>query len=190
MKNLILTALTIVALNFATLAQKKSSFKVDAAASSVEWYAAKVTGKHNGVVAIKSGDLVSDGKTVKGGNIVIDMTTIKTTDLQGEWAAKLDGHLKADDFFGVEKNPTAAIKITKFNAKTLTGTITIKGVSQEVTFPYTLSANGNTLNATANVTLDRTKFGIKYGSKSLFADLGDKAIMDDFDLKIKLVANK
>jgi polyisoprenoid-binding protein YceI len=190
MKNLFLTALLTVTVSFAGSAQKKNTFKVDAAASSVEWYASKVTGKHNGIVAVKNGTLVSDGKLVKGGTITMDMSTIKTTDLQGEWAAKLDGHLKADDFFGVEKNPTATITITKFNAKTLTGNLTIKGQTQEITFPYTVAANGKTLNATANVTLDRTKFGIKFGSKSIFADLGDKAINDDFDLKIKLVASK
>ena len=83
--------------------------------SSIAWVGKKVTGQHNGTINFSSGTLVFKGKVLKGGEFVVDMNSINTTDLQaGKGKEKLDGHLKADDFFGVEKYPTAKLKITNF----------------------------------------------------------------------------
>src|SRR5690606_4250602 len=74
-------------------------YTVDATASKVVWTGTKVTGSHTGTVDIKSGALTVDGDKVTGGNFVLDVASISSTDLEGEWKEKLDGHLKADDFF-------------------------------------------------------------------------------------------
>jgi polyisoprenoid-binding protein YceI len=88
------------------------SYAVDLEASSVEWKAYKVTGEHMGTVNLKSGILMFEGGKLTGGQFEVDMTSINVTDLTGEYKGKLEGHLKSDDFFGVEKNPTASLILT------------------------------------------------------------------------------
>ncbi len=157
--------------------------------SSVTWKGYKVTGEHEGTIALKSGSLEFSGKKLTGGEFVVDMTTINTTDLEaGKGKEKLDGHLAADDFFGADKHPTSklvfkSLKAFNKNSYTVTGDLTIKGITKEVTFVITILEN----KATATLKVDRTKFDIKYGSSSFFDDLKDKAIYDEFDLVVNLV---
>ena len=118
-----------------------------------------------------------------GGSFVIDMTTINSTDLEGEYKGKLEGHLKSDDFFGVENNPIATLVFKDVtssgkNAYTVSGDLTIKGKTNPVTF--TISIYGS--KATASLKVDRTKYDVRYGSTSFFDGLKDKAIYDEFDL--------
>ena len=115
------------------------------------------------------------------------MTTINTTDLTGDMKGKLDGHLKSDDFFGVEKFPTATLVIKSLGEKgngvyAVTADLTIKGKTESIKFDLAVAANS----ATTTLKVDRTKYDIKYGSGSFFSDLGDKTIYDDFDLTVKL----
>ncbi len=162
--------------------------KVDAAKSSINWLAKKVTGQHEGTVNLKEGNLIFKGKKVVGGNFTVDMTSMTTTDLKaGQGKEKLDGHLKSEDFFGTEKFPTSTLVFKTIAAKsagvyTVTADLTIKGITDSVTFDLATTANS----ASANVKINRTKFGIKYGSGSFFDNLGDKAIADEFDLTVAL----
>jgi len=198
MKNLFISALAVgVALFAASFTAPKAdvTYKADPSASSIVWTAKKVTGQHTGIVKVAKGTLVSDGKTFKSGAFDIDLTSMTTTDLTGEYADKLIGHLKSDDFFSVEKNPTATLVVTSFKLKTgndydVTGKLTIKGITSDITFPATIKTDGATVTADAVVKIDRTKYDIKYGSGKFFDNLGDKAIYDDFDLVVKLVAKK
>ncbi len=181
---------------------KATTYKVDAAASSVHWLGKKVTGQHDGHVKVKSGGLQVAGNAVTGGNIVLDMTSITVDDLKdAEYNGKLVGHLKSDDFFGVEKNPTAAFKITKVEAiagakagepnQKVTGDLTVKGKTNPLTFPATISVAGGKVEAQAkDVKVDRTLYDIKYGSGKFFQGLGDKVIYDDFLISFNLVAKK
>lgn len=155
--------------------------------SSVTWKGYKVTGEHTGTIALKEGSLLFAGKKLTGGEFVVDMTTIGTTDLEGEYKGKLDGHLKSEDFFGVEAHPTSKLVFTDVksfnkNSYTVKGNLTIKGITKEVVFVVSVFEN----KATATVKVDRTKFDIKYGSSSFFDDLKDKAIYDEFDLVVDL----
>lgn len=187
----------IVGFSFTTLPLADGSYRVDTSSSFVQWKGYKVTGEHAGVVNLKSGDLTFDenGK-LTGGNIVMDMTTIKVTDLQGDMAGKLEGHLKSADFFGIEKHPTANLKITSVVPKgtpgdyKVTGTLTIKEKSKDIRFYANVVEDGGRVKATADIKIDRTDFDVRYGSGSFFDGLGDKTIYDEFDLQVTLVASK
>ncbi len=171
-------------------------YKVDVTKSKIEWIGKKVAGEHKGMVNISGGTLTTSGKALKGGKFDIDMNSIIVTDLKGESNGKLLGHLKSDDFFSVAKSPISKFEITKVTASgadnvVITGNLTIKGITNEVTFPASVKQQKGVIVAVANgVKVNRTKFDIKYGSKSFFEGIADKAIDDDFELNINLVAKK
>lgn len=186
MKNSIrnIAAIAIVAFmtfSFTTIDGDKKEIQVEN--SKVVWKGYKMTGSHEGLITLKSGYLNFDQDKLTGGSFTIDMTSISNVDLEGEYKDKLEGHLKSDDFFGVEKFPSATliftnVKSTGKNAYEVTGDITIKGITESVKFD--ISIYGNKANATLK--LDRTKFDVRYGSASFFDDLKDKVIYDEFDL--------
>lgn len=185
MKNSIKTVtfaiIAIVTLSFTTMETEKKDIKIKN--SKVVWKGYKVTGSHEGTINIKSGSLsFNDGK-LTGGECSIDMTTLVSTDLTGEYKGKLEGHLKSDDFFGVEKFPTATliftdVKVKGKNSYNITGDLTIKGKTNPVTFEISIYGS----KATTSLKIDRTKYDVKYGSTSFFDGLKDKAIYDEFDL--------
>jgi len=171
-------------------------YKVDAAQSSVKWIGKKVTGEHSGNVTISSGSLTTASNAITAGTVDIDLSTITSTDITDPASnAKLIGHLKSADFFNVASFPKATLVITSSKLKSagnydVTGNLTIKGITHPITFPATIQVTADKINATAAITIDRTKYDIKYRSASFFSDLGDKAIDNDFVLNVKLVANK
>jgi polyisoprenoid-binding protein YceI len=134
-----------------------------------------------------------------GGKFIIDMNSITVTDLTGEKKGKLEGHLKSDDFFGVKNHPTSTFEISSlaplagvtpgspnFN---VTGKLTIKGITNDISFPAVVRFDGPNMTATGEVKVDRSKYDVRYGSKSFFADIGDKAIYDEFVLKLDIKAS-
>lgn len=174
----------------------QDTLKVDTKASTINWTGYKVTGKHAGTVNVKNGSLVMDHGTLVGGSFDIDMTSIACTDLTGDMAGKLVGHLSSADFFGVEKFPTAHFEInraiptdSKGNYKII-GKLQIKETTQEIKFNANVAPNGSSVVATGKIIIDRSEFDVRYGSGSFFDGLGDKTIYDDFDLEVKLVASK
>jgi len=151
--------------------------------STITWKGYKVTGSHTGHLAIKSGSLTFKNDKLSGGEFIIDMTSLTSTDLEGEYKGKLEGHLKSDDFFGVEKFPTATLifkKVTSTgkNSYSVSGDLTIKGKTNNIVFD--LSVYGRKANASLKI--DRSKYDVKYGSSSFFEGLKDKVIYDEFDL--------
>lgn len=166
--------------------EEKKEVKTDE--SSVAWKAYKVTGSHNGTVDLKNGALVFDEGKLIGGEFTVDMTSLVSTDLEGEYKGKLEGHLKSDDFFGVEKHPTSTLVFTKVvpngkNSYEVTGDLTIKGITKPVTFDVSIYGS----KATATMKIDRAEYDVRYGSGSFFDNLGDKTIYDEFDLVVDLV---
>lgn len=155
--------------------------------STVTWKAYKVAGGHEGTVKLKEGHLMFDGTKLTGGEFVVDMPTLVSTDLDGDMKGKLEGHLKSDDFFGVDAHATSKLVITSvkpFNdqSSTVTGDLTIKGITKPITFVISLFEN----KATATLKVDRTKYDIKFRSGNFFENLGDKTIYDEFDLVVDL----
>ncbi len=160
---------------------------INTEASTITWKAYKVTGSHEGTINLASANLDFNGTILTGGAFVVDMTTINTTDLEGEYKQKLDGHLHSDDFFGTATHKTASLEITSVkasgkNAYNATANLTIKNITKEVNF--TISVYGS--KATANLKVDRSQFDVRYGSGSFFDNLGDKTIYDEFDLVVDL----
>lgn len=187
MKNTILKSALAAVFVLTTLAFTNTKKEVDVDASTVEWTGEKVTGSHNGTIQLESGYLMMEDDKIVGGEFVMDMSTITVTDLTGENKGKLEGHLKSEDFFGVEKHPTAKLVITSAAAKGegkfgIVGDLTIKNETHPITFDLVM--NGDS--AKTNLTIDRSKYNVRYGSGSFFDNLGDKTIYDNFDLAVNL----
>ena len=175
---------------------KPTAFTIDAQKSTMAWHGKKLTGEHRGTINISKGNLIFDGKKLVGGTLEVDMRTIKDTDLTDEgYNKKLTGHLMSEDFFNVEQYPAATLKITKVTLKSgndydITGDLTIRDKTNPVSFPATVTMNGGTATVSANVIVDRSKYNVKYNSKSFFPSIGDKVVYDEFDLTANLVATK
>lgn len=193
MKKIISLTVAIFAFAFIGMAQSEVQGNADAKAvslerSSVNWTGSKITGEHSGTINLSAGELIfTDGKLV-GGQFVIDMTSMVCTDLQGDKAEGLVGHLMSPDFFAVEEFSTASLTITKaFPVGTdgtykLVGDLTIKGISNPIKFYAKLSEAG----ATAEITFDRTDYNVRYGSGGFFDGLGDKTIYDEIEMEVNL----
>jgi polyisoprenoid-binding protein YceI len=173
---------------------KDATQQIDPAKSTIKWYGKKVIGPgaHEGKVRVQSGSVQTvDGKP-KSAEVVADMASITDEDLTDKtFNDKLTGHLKSDDFFDVEKFPTATIKVeslteTKPGEYDAKGTLTIKGKSAPVAFKAveTKGKDGNVVKTT--LTVDRTAHDVRYGSGKFFQGLGDKMIADEFKLEVEL----
>ena len=180
---------------------KGRTFAVETTASEINWNAKKVTGEHYGKISLKSGQLEVNKNRVTGGTFVIDMGAITVEDIKDAGSnGKLVGHLKSDDFFSVEKHPTATFVITETTpiAKatagqpnhTVKGNLTIKGITNPVSFPATITVKDGVATAKADVTVDRTKYDIRYRSSNFFENLGDKAIYDEFTISLNIKAKQ
>ena len=176
------------------------TYKVDTKLSKLEWQAAKLTGKHNGDVMFSSGEIKNDHGALTG-YVEVDMHTIRNLDVESaEYKAKLENHLKSADFFDVAKYPTAKFVILTATPITerkeggythnIKGNLTIKDKTNEIAFDAIVNMTGNRASCVGTVVVDRSKFDVKYGSKTFFADIGDKIIYDDFTLQFNVVADK
>lgn len=175
-------------------------YAVSPAESTIAWSAGKplIAGYvHTGTFAVQSG-AIDVGENTASGNFVIDMNSVKVTSLGGGKAGKesaLEGHLKKDDFFGVEKFPTASFVIASIvptggtSEYTVTGTLTMKDIANDVSFPARIYMENGKLHAHADFTIDRTKWGITFASASVFDNLANNAVGDEVTLSLKLIAD-
>lgn len=177
------------------LVAKGDKYKVDVAASTVEWTGTKASGSHTGTIKITEGTIEVKKDKPLSGNFTLDMTTITDTDLEGRGKEGLEKHLKGGDFFDVEKNPTATFEITGFAPigekqnvlledanYNISGNLTLRGVTKNVTFPASVQVKDKVLTSTADFNIDRTEWGITYGA--------DGKIAKEIKLKLNITANK
>ncbi len=176
-------------------AQKK--LVADASATVIDWKGDKIVGsEHVGTIDLKSGWLSVDGNVITGGEFIVDMSSIKNSDVKDEkMRERLVGHLKSDDFFGVETYPHSKLVITgstrTSDGKLLVkGSLTIKEATHPVEFTVTESKSGDALTYTAPLTFDRSLYNVRFGSGKFFANLGDNTINDDIKLTVKLVVKE
>lgn len=171
-------------------------YNIDTATSTIGWIGEKVTGKkHNGNVAVKSGSFVLENGVLKSGEIIIDMKSITDEDLAGEAKAKLETHLKSDEFFGVAKHSEAKYVIKSATVKDniqydIIGDMTVKGITKELNTKLVIVPNGSGASIAGAISFDRTAFDIRYGSDKFFDNLGDQMIKDDVILKVLLKAKR
>jgi polyisoprenoid-binding protein YceI len=175
-------------------------YKVDTSLSSLEWTGEKVTGKHNGTIMLSNGTITSE-KGVLSGIFEVKMSSIVNKDVEDvQWKTKLENHLKGPDFFDTEKFPAAKFVTTSItpikDAKEgdfthkVKGNLTIKDKTNEISFDAVIKTEGNKIACVGTATIDRSKFDVKYGSKSFFPEIGDKMIYDEFQVKFNIVAVK
>lgn len=179
-----------------------TKYVVNVTESKIEWKGSKPTGTHFGTVNLENGVFSTEKGKLQSGTFLINMNSIEALDTEGKMKNNLEAHLKGTvegkegDFFNVKAFPTAAFEITgteeAAGGKTmLSGNLTLKGQKHNVTFPVTVKNEGDMLTITSEpFTIDRTKWGVNYGSKSIFDNLGDKFINDNIELKITLKAKK
>ena len=171
------------------------NFKIDPSKSTIEWVGKKVTGAHNGTIDIADGILSLTNGKLAGGKFTIDATSIRILDITDlNTNAQFAGHLASEDFFGIEKYPTATLEIVSVsqgrnNTYHVDGILTIKGISHPIEFDAEVSdIQGDTLQASGKLIIDRTKYGMRFRSGNFFKDLGDTLIYNDFTLNVLLTA--
>lgn len=182
MKSILVIILLLTASSFTTSTIDKIVVKE----SSITWKGKKIIGSHTGTIILKEGFLEMEGDEIIGGSFIVDMTTITDTDMEGEGKAKLERHLKSSDFFAVDYYPTADLiiknAVKKGNLYHTTGELTIKGITNPITFDLEMGATG----ARASLKIDRIKYDIHYGSGNFTDKLADNTISNYFELDVTL----
>lgn len=175
-------------------------FVIDTESSTIHWGGSKPTGTHEGHISIKEGKFNLKGSKIVGGNFIIDMNSIVVTDMEGDDKEKLESHLMGtlkgtkDHFFDVKEFPTATFKVTGTSTEDgktiMVGDLTLKEKTQQVSFPIEVNMVDNDVAEirTAPFKIDRSKWDIKFKSKSFFDDLGGNFISDEIQLEIRLLA--
>ena len=177
-------------------------YRVDAEKSVVEWTGRNINNRHHGRIAISGGEVVlANGRPVSG-RFVLDMNTITNLDLQDEgWRGMLLRHLKSEDFFDVERYPTATFELRGAAAITETtpgtpnveieGSLTIKDTARSIRFPAIIAAQEDGgLKAQAAFDLDRTLWSVSYGSGKLYERLGMHLVNDLISIELFIVARE
>lgn len=192
---------TAEAKEVATAETEAMEFTIDTTESMIEWQGEKPTGTHTGTIKVVKGSFKANDSIIESGTFVIDMQSIEVTDLEGDQKANLEAHLKGTvegkegDFFNVNKFPEATFEVTGITEEEgqtmLQGNLKMKEETKNISFPVSISQNGEMMEITSEeFTIDRTKWNVNYGSKSVFDGLGDEFIYDDVTLKLNLKAKK
>jgi hypothetical protein len=180
----------LVLLNFGFIQAQR--LNADLEQSNIRWYGQELTGKtHFGDLSFKAAQIELQDGVITGGIFIVDMMSLSVEDLSGPGKTKLEGHLRSDDFFSVERNPEAKLKINQkakleSNEQKLHGELEIKGIQHPIDFTMTLVDNNSAL---AELTFDRSKYNIRFRSGSFFENLGDKLIIDDIRMEVRLKWN-
>ena len=197
MKNILLSVLLSIVTLFAFATNPHiEKVRVNTKSSTVKWIGSKVASSHEGNVNIAKGVLSINHGTLVGGEIAIDMNSISCSDIESESKNKyLVDHLKDEDFFNTKDFPVATIKIMraykeKGNMYEILANLTIKGITHPISFKADIAIDGVNFLAKATIKIDRTKWGIKYGSGSFFDNLGDKMILDEIQFDVYLLSVK
>ena len=174
--------------NDTALQASDASYTINPDQSIIVWTGREVTtSKHFGNIYFASGQFEVKSGLISSGEFVVDMTTIDNQDLPEERRARLEAHLKSDDFFSVESHPTALLSILSSESMSegkwlVSGELTIKTFTHPVEFEMLNSNDG----WKANLVFDRSKYEVKFRSGTFFENLGDKLIYDDIELAINL----
>jgi polyisoprenoid-binding protein YceI len=168
---------------------KNKKFEVVASLSNIDWKGRKVTGAHNGTIAIKEGEFNLNEGELTAGKFVVDTTTITVLDITDPATnAQFAGHLASNDFFASAEYPEALFEITVVKNNHIEGNLTIKGIKRTIGFDADIHVTEDILTAMGKMVIDRTQFDIKFRSGNFFKDLGDTLIYNDFELNVNITA--
>lgn len=172
-------------------------YQVDVNNSTIKWEGSKPGTVHHGTISVASGALLVNNDAVEAGKFMIDMQSIVVEDLEGDDKARLEAHLigrvegKEGDFFNANEFPNAKFEMTGLANNMVRGNLTIKGQTHAIEFPATVTMEGDTLVLMSDpFEIDRTKWGVNFGSKSIFPNLGDKFVSDTMKLTVSLQASR
>jgi len=183
MKKIILVFSLIAALSL------NSQVQLDTQKSNIKWTGKELTTKeHFGSLKLSKAQLDFDNDNITGESFVVDMTTLDVQDLTGRGKERLEGHLRSDDFFSVDKHNQAKLTVNSSKKTSnisyeLSGDLTIKDITHPIVFTLTENARGYT----SNLTFDRSKYNVRFRSGTFFQNLGDKLILDDIELEVTLI---
>lgn len=177
-------------------------FDVSTDTSVVRWTGRNLFNHHHGTVKLAGGRIEIENGVLKAARFTLDMNSIACEDLvDTAYNAMLIRHLRDDDFFAVDRFPTAEFicdRAEPLPACTdgtpnyqLHGQFALRGVKKPLSFPSVIAAaDDDHLTGQAQFELDRTQFGSQYGSGKLFAFLGKHVVNDHIHLHIKLHATR
>jgi polyisoprenoid-binding protein YceI len=193
----LILSIIFLAASFKTINGGKAIYKTDLKKSKVSWIGRAEVGDYSisGNINLSEGILFIENEQVKGGEFTIDMNTINCTNLTGMKKVTLMEHLKGEDFFEVNKFPKTTFKIAtpsvgEENQFNINGKLTIKGITNNFSFPATIKKEGALVSVKAVLKVDRTKFNITYHSPSFFNNLKDDYIKNEFDILLDIVGNQ
>lgn len=174
-------------------------YAVDVEQSVIDWFGRNRTTTHHGTLRLASGEFSFRGGELTG-HCEVDMTSIRNIDLTGDpLQPQLIGHLKSADFFFVEMFPRATFTITaakRIDAAlssppnfSVRGIFNLRGVKQEIAFRATASPpQGGEIRIESHFDIDRTRWGVLYGSSRFFEHLGYHLVYHPVSLQLRLVA--
>lgn len=149
---------------------------------------------HEGTLKLISGTLLIKDGIIQGGNFVIDMNSVRATDMTGKGAKDLEDHLKGDDFLSTQNFPKGYFTVLNSVSKstgnyTVTGYLILKGISNTVSFPTTVAEAKTTIIIKSEFIVNRTLWGINYQS-GIIGTLKDDMISDDMNITLNFTFKK
>ena len=171
----------------------KGDYIVNKDLSTIKWTGKEITTKsHYGILDLKEGSIYVNNDGIISGKVVIDMNSINCLDMSGRGKNRLEGHLRSDDFFGVNSYPEANLIFTSWSVNNLgkilyKGDLTIKNITHPITFSGSVKKIDIGYRSTINLSFDRTLYEIKFRSGKYFQNLGDKLILDNIDITAEIV---
>ena len=184
MKNLLIISFLLI--NLELFSQE---YGIDLEKSKIKWTGKEITtSSHYGTLKFVEGEIKFQPEAVTG-KVVVDMESLSVDDLTGGSKARLEGHLRSDDFFSVSSHKSSTIEVTSSKKNgddfDIDGVLTIKGISHPISF--VLSVDNKV--ATSKLTFNRSKYDVRFRSGTFFENLGDKLILDDIELEVELHLN-
>lgn len=175
-------------------------FTADTSDSKVRFTGNGVGKNHKGNFRLTEGNVAVENDRITGGSFVINIRSMDLDEKGGVFDEKLRPHLMSGDFFDAEKFGTAKFEITgvkpyEANDKdtsvvdganfTVSGNLTLKDVTKNISFPAKIDLDGNTLKAKADFDIDRTQWQMNYGNDKT---LGNKFISETVNIELDLKA--
>jgi polyisoprenoid-binding protein YceI len=174
--------------------RQEEIYQVNTEESTIRWTGKKVLGEHHGTLQLDEGSFRLENGQLKGGNFTIDMRSLKNEDLEGDRREKLEDWLRSEEMFYTERYPYVRFTITSAEPSEnsqryrVEGELTIKEDTHSIGFPAIIKQDENKVFVEAELTFDRTRWNLNYGSGGLIGGIGNFAIEDEVSVQINLQA--